>query len=191
LKASCVCPLTWSLASPSSFLVLVQLPRPPSSASFVSGNELSIIHFPNSTNARRNINKFAFRVRPIRARIRILRDKRCRNQVSVVILVHKNVISQAGVRDHFRKSFRCRLEFVPRGSGAPRRGHQRAPGSGIIHGDVRKPPRRDFRTSFRNYRRPLTSPWTHPMLGGASLAQVWRKCCASLRADAAPPTYAC
>jgi hypothetical protein len=29
----------------------------------------------------------------------------------------------SGARDRFRKSFRCRLEFVPRGSGAPRRGH--------------------------------------------------------------------
>jgi hypothetical protein len=43
------------------------------------------------------------------------------------------------------------------------------------HGDVRKPPRRDFRASFRHSRGPLTSPWKHPGLGGASPAQVLRK----------------
>ena len=46
------------------------------------------------------------------ARIRNLRAESSRNQVSLLILVHKNAISQAGVGDHFRKSFRCRLEFV-------------------------------------------------------------------------------
>jgi hypothetical protein len=53
---------------------------------------------------------------------------------------------------------------------------------------IRKPPRRDFRTSFRNSQGPLTSPGTHPGLGGASLAQVSRckfarRCCT---ADSAP-----
>jgi hypothetical protein len=36
--------------------------------------------------------------------------------------VHRNAISRAGVGDHFRKSLRCRLEFVPRGSGPAKRG---------------------------------------------------------------------
>ena len=53
------------------------------------------------------------------------------------------------------------------------------------------PPRRDFRVSFRNCRRALTSPWEHPGLGGASPAQVSRKFGASLSADAAPRTYTC
>jgi hypothetical protein len=39
--------------------------------------------------------------------------------------------------DRFRKSLRCRLEFVPRGSGVPRRGHQRAHGSSQAEFSVR------------------------------------------------------
>ena len=38
---------------------------------------------------------FDFRAGPIRARIRILLEKRCRNQVSLLNLVHKNAISRA------------------------------------------------------------------------------------------------
>jgi hypothetical protein len=38
---------------------------------------------PNSTSVKRNIDDFALRVRPIRAWIRILCDRRCRNQMSV------------------------------------------------------------------------------------------------------------
>jgi hypothetical protein len=50
---------------------------------------------PNSTNARRKLENLAFRVRPIRARIRILRETRGRNQVPLLKLVHKHAISQA------------------------------------------------------------------------------------------------
>jgi hypothetical protein len=45
---------------------------------------------PNTTNAMRNIDSFAFRVHPIRARTRILRETCCRQQVSVLNLVHTN-----------------------------------------------------------------------------------------------------
>jgi hypothetical protein len=44
------------------------------------------------------------------ARIRNLLAESFRNQVSVLILVHKNAMSRAGVGNYFRKSFRCRLE---------------------------------------------------------------------------------
>jgi hypothetical protein len=54
-----------------------------------------------------------------------------------------------------------------------------------VQGGVRKPPRREFRVSFRNSRGPLTSPWEHPGHGGGSLAQVSRKFVASSRADTA------
>ena len=65
---------------------------------------------PNSTNARRNIDNFAFRAEGNGARIRNLCGESSRNQVSLLILVHTNAISQAGVGDHFRKSLRCRVE---------------------------------------------------------------------------------
>jgi hypothetical protein len=64
---------------------------------------------PNNTNEKRNIDNFAFRARANEARIRTLREHCSRIQVSVLILVQTS-ISQA-------ESFRCRLEFVPRGSG--------------------------------------------------------------------------
>jgi hypothetical protein len=67
---------------------------------------------PNSTNARRQIDNFVSRAAGNGARIRNLRAESFRNQVSVLILVHKNAISPT----------------TP--VGAPRRGHQRAPGSG-------------------------------------------------------------
>jgi hypothetical protein len=65
---------------------------------------------PNSTNARRKIDNFASRAAGNGARIR--RETCCRNQVSVLKLVHKHAISRASP------------------VGAPWRGHQRAPGSG-------------------------------------------------------------
>jgi hypothetical protein len=67
---------------------------------------------PNSTNARRKIGNVAFRAGANGARIRNLRAESSRNQVSLLMLVHKHAISQA----------------TP--VGAPRRRHQSAPGSG-------------------------------------------------------------
>jgi hypothetical protein len=54
--------------------------------------------------------RFEFRAVENGARIRNLRAESSRNQVLDPNLVHKHAISRAGVGDHFRKSFRCRLE---------------------------------------------------------------------------------
>jgi hypothetical protein len=51
------------------------------------------------------------------ARIWNLREISCRNPVSDLMLGHTNPISQAGEGSHFRKSFRCHLEFARRGVG--------------------------------------------------------------------------
>jgi hypothetical protein len=82
---------------------------------------------PNSTNTRQNIESVASRAAGNGARIRNLRAESSRNQVSSVMLVHKNTISQA----------------TP--VGAPRRGHQRAPRSGqtgfsVLQKQYREPP---------------------------------------------------
>jgi hypothetical protein len=110
---------------------------------------------PNSTNARRKLEIFASRAAGNGARIRNHRAVSSRNEVSLLIVLHKNGISRAGVGNHFRKSFRCRLEFVPRGSGAPRRGHQSAPDSGQA----------GFSVQQKNYREPLIAS----ALGGNEL----------------------
>ncbi len=78
---------------------------------------------PNRTNGRRNIDKFAFRVSPIRARIWILRKQRCRNQASSLMLVHKNATSQAGVGDHFRIPSGAVRNSCLGGRGEAERGH--------------------------------------------------------------------
>jgi hypothetical protein len=49
---------------------------------------------PDSTNARRNIEYFAFRAAAIGARIRDLCAESSRNQVSLLNLVRKNAISR-------------------------------------------------------------------------------------------------
>jgi hypothetical protein len=82
---------------------------------------------PNSTNARRKIEHFAFRARANGARIRNLSAESSQNQVSVLISVHQNSISRA-------------TPVV-----APRRGHQSAPGSGQA----------GFSMLHKNYREPL------------------------------------
>jgi hypothetical protein len=99
---------------------------------------------PNTTNARRNIENIASRAPGNGARNRSLRAESSRNQVSLQVLVDKAAISRAGVGDHFRKSLRCRVGFVPRWSGAPRRGHQSAHGSGQA----------GFSVQQKNYREP-------------------------------------
>jgi hypothetical protein len=50
---------------------------------------------PNNTNAERNIEKVASRAAGNRARIRNLRAASSRNQVSLLILVHRHAISRA------------------------------------------------------------------------------------------------
>jgi hypothetical protein len=57
---------------------------------------------PTSTSAMRKIENVAVRAGANGARIRIWRELCYRNQISVLILVHNNSISRAGVGDHFR-----------------------------------------------------------------------------------------
>jgi hypothetical protein len=57
---------------------------------------------PNSTKARRKIEKVASRAAGHGARIRILCEIGCRIQVSIPTLIHENASSRAGVGDHFR-----------------------------------------------------------------------------------------
>jgi hypothetical protein len=82
---------------------------------------------PNSTTARRSIEIVASRTPGNGARIRNLHAESSRNQVSLLILVHKHAISRA----------------TP--AGAPRRGHESGPGSGqgatsVLHKHYREPP---------------------------------------------------
>jgi hypothetical protein len=59
-----------------------------------------------------NREHFSFHVSGHGARIRKVCEICCRSQVSDSNLAHNISISQAGVGDHFRKSFRCRLELA-------------------------------------------------------------------------------
>jgi hypothetical protein len=70
---------------------------------------------PGVGSGGQQIEHFAFRAGADGARIRNQRAESSRSQVSDPNLVHKHAISRAGVGDHFRKSFRCRLEL-----GSPR-----------------------------------------------------------------------